>query len=89
MLIGLPGLSPHYQIMLTREGALDTMTVEVELAAEAPKGIIDLNRKSKEVQHHLKSMIGVTCNVTVKLPGEVPRSQGKAVRVKDLRKTAE
>jgi phenylacetate-CoA ligase len=86
VLIGLPGLSPHYQIMLTREGALDTMTVEVELAAEAPKGIIDLNRKSKEVQHHLKSMIGVTCNVTVKLPGEVPRSQGKAVRVKDLRK---
>jgi phenylacetate-CoA ligase len=28
----------------------------------------------------------VTCHVTVKSPGEVPRSQGKAVRVKDLRK---
>ena len=34
----------------------------------------------------LKSMIGVTCDVTVKAPGEVPRSQGKAVRVKDMRK---
>jgi phenylacetate-CoA ligase len=31
-------------------------------------------------------MIGVTCKVIVKSPGEVPRSQGKAVRVKDLRK---
>jgi phenylacetate-CoA ligase len=41
------------------------------------------------VQHHLKSMIGVTCRVTVKAPGEVPRSRGKAVRVKDLRKKAE
>jgi phenylacetate-CoA ligase len=30
-------------------------------------------------------MIGVTCSVTVKAPGEVPRSQGKAVRVKDER----
>jgi phenylacetate-CoA ligase len=89
VLIGLPGLSPHYQIALTREGALDTMTVEVELAPDAPKGVADLTRKSKEVQHHLKSMIGVTCKVTVKVPGEVPRSQGKAVRVKDLRKKAE
>jgi phenylacetate-CoA ligase len=30
-------------------------------------------------------MIGVTCAVVVKAPGEVPRSQGKAVRVKDER----
>jgi phenylacetate-CoA ligase len=89
VLIGLPGLTPHYQIALTREGALDTMTVEVELAPDAPRGAADLTRKAKEVQHHLKSMIGVTCKVAVKAPGEVPRSQGKAVRVKDLRKKAE
>jgi phenylacetate-coenzyme A ligase PaaK-like adenylate-forming protein len=35
--------------------------------------------------HHIKSLIGVTLSVAVKPPGEVPRSQGKAVRVKDLR----
>ena len=29
------------------------MTVEVELAPDAPKGAADLTRKSKEVQHHL------------------------------------
>jgi phenylacetate-CoA ligase len=40
-----------------------------------------------DVRHHLKSMIGVTCTVVVRAPGEVPRSQGKAVRVKDERKT--
>jgi hypothetical protein len=32
-------------------------------------------------------MIGVTCTVVVKRSGAVPRSQGKAVRVKDLRET--
>jgi phenylacetate-CoA ligase len=37
------------------------------------------------VQYHLKSLVGVTCTVAVKAPGEVPRSQGKAVRVKDQR----
>ena len=33
-------------------------------------------------------MVGVTCDVVLKAPGEVPRSQGKAVRVKDLRQTS-
>jgi phenylacetate-CoA ligase len=83
-LLGLPGLSPHYQIVLTREGALDAMTIEVEISHEAGAG--DRERKSSEVKHHMKSMIGLTCDVAVKAPGEMPRSQGKAVRVKDLRR---
>jgi phenylacetate-CoA ligase len=33
-------------------------------------------------------LIGVSCDVTVKAPGEVPRSEGKAVRVKDFRNKA-
>jgi phenylacetate-CoA ligase len=85
VLVGLPGLAPHYQIILTREGALDSMTVEVELASDAASGM-DHAQKAAEVCHHIKSLIGVTCTVAVKSPGEVPRSQGKAVRVRDLRK---
>ncbi len=82
VLVGFPGISPHYQIVLTREGALDAMTVEVELA---PDYTGDAKRKANEVVHHIKSMIGVTCTVVLKAVGEVPRSQGKAVRVKDQR----
>jgi len=37
------------------------------------------------VRQHIKAMVGVSCDVVLKAPGEVPRSQGKAVRVKDLR----
>jgi phenylacetate-CoA ligase len=84
VLVGLPGIAPHYQIVLTREGTLDAMTVEVE-----GDGALDeaaRRRKAGEVSHHIKSLIGVTCTVAVKAPGEVPSSQGKAVRVKDLRK---
>jgi len=83
VLVGFPGLAPHYQIVLTREGALDAMTVEVELA---PGFDGDRRRKADEVTHHIKSLIGVTCKVVLKSPGEVPRSQGKAVRVVDQRK---
>jgi phenylacetate-CoA ligase len=82
VLVGFPGLAPHYQIVLTRDGALDAMTVEVELAPDFEG---DRLRKADEVTHHIKSLIGVTCKVVTKSPGEVPRSQGKAVRVRDQR----
>ena len=85
VLVGFPGLTPHYQIVLTREHALDAMTVEVELA---PDFTGDRAAKAAEVTHHIKSMIGVTCTVVPKAPGVVPRSQGKAVRVRDERTKA-
>jgi phenylacetate-CoA ligase len=84
-LVGFPGLAPHYQIVLTREGPMDAMTVEVELTTAAPADELFLGRMAAEVRDHLKAMVGVTCEVVLKAPGEVPRSQGKAVRVKDLR----
>ena len=31
-LVGFPGIAPHYQIVLTRDGPMDAMTIEVELA---------------------------------------------------------
>jgi phenylacetate-CoA ligase len=85
VLVGLPGIAPHYQIVLTRDSALDAMTVEVERTPDAPGDAAACAKRAADVQHQLKSMIGVTCTVAVKAPGEVPRSQGKAVRVKDER----
>jgi phenylacetate-CoA ligase len=86
VLIGFPDLAPHYQITLTREGALDAMTVEVELAPGLAMAEQERVQKARDVAHHIKSLIGVTCQVAVKSAGELPRSQGKAVRVRDLRK---
>ena len=86
VLVGFPGLAPHYQIVLTRAGSLDAMTVEVEVAPDVPAADGDHGSKAKEVSKHIKSLIGVTCDVVVKSAGEVPRSQGKAVRVRDERK---
>jgi phenylacetate-CoA ligase len=85
VLVGFPGLAPHYQIVLTREGALDAMTVDVELAPGISLSNTERERKAQAVVHHIKSLIGVTCAVVIKSEGEVPRSQGKAVRVKDER----
>jgi phenylacetate-CoA ligase len=84
-LVGFPGLAPHYQIVLTRDGPMDAMTLEVELATPAPPDEPFVAKLAADVRNHIKSMVGVTCDVALKAPGEVPRSQGKAVRVKDLR----
>jgi phenylacetate-CoA ligase len=82
-LVGFPGLAPHYQIVVTREGPMDAITLEVELAAPADAPSVE--KIAADVRNHIKTMVGVTCDVVLKAPGEVPRSQGKAIRVKDLR----
>jgi phenylacetate-CoA ligase len=84
VLVGLPGIAPHYQLVVSKDGALDVMTVEVEMTPDADPSVRE--KSAADVAHQIKSRIGVTCAVAVKAPGEVPRSQGKAVRVKDLRK---
>jgi phenylacetate-CoA ligase len=86
VLVGFDGVAPHYQLVLTREGVLDCMTVEVEMTPGSPQDEAHRARKAGDVGRHIKAHIGVTCDVVVKAPGEVPRSQGKAVRVRDLRK---
>jgi len=86
VLIGLDGLAPHYQIRLFKDGPLDAMAVDVEVIPMAGVNVEMLTAKAAEVRHHIKSVIGVTCVVTARPPGEIPRSQGKAVRVIDQRK---
>jgi len=85
VLVGFPGVAPHYQLVLTRDGSLDAMTVDVEVAPGEPADDASRQRKAAEVARHIKAHIGLSCAVVVKATGEVPRSQGKAVRVKDLR----
>jgi phenylacetate-CoA ligase len=84
-LVGFPGLAPHYQIVLTRDGVMDAVTIEVELAGSASPDAPVVAKLADDLRKHLKAMVGITCDIALKSPGEVPRSQGKAVRVKDLR----
>ena len=86
VLVGVPGVAPHYQIVLTRDGALDAMMMEVEMAPGSSTDDTHRSRIAKEIVGQIKARLGVSCDVVIKACGEVPRSQGKAVRVKDLRK---
>jgi phenylacetate-CoA ligase len=85
VLIGLPDIAPHYQLVVERRGNLDEMTVEVEAAPSVSASMEVFPAIAERVRHQIKSLVGITTDVTVKRSGEVPRSQGKAVRVRDLR----
>ena len=83
-ILATDGLAPHYELRVTREGRLDQLTVRVEAA---PKAFAHEARRilAERLQHHVKSVLGVTCTVEVVDPGAIERSIGKAKRIVDLR----
>ena len=83
VLVGRPGIAPHYQLLLERHGALDQVRLEVEALPAVAQA--DYSQLAADAAHHIKSLIGISTEVRVLAPGTVERSQGKAVRVRDLR----
>jgi phenylacetate-CoA ligase len=81
-------LSPFYQIEVFRQGSLDTLVVNVEASPPlAEQGEAAMRKVAARAVKDIKDFIGVSCQVVVKKVGEIPRSQGKAVRVVDHRQS--
>jgi phenylacetate-CoA ligase len=86
VLMELPEVGSTYQIVLTKEDHLDRMTIKVELRdATFAGGLADLHSLQKKIEHELKSALLVTAKVKLVEAGDIPPSQGKAVRVVDER----
>ena len=83
VLLGLPKLSPHYLLVLERRGTLDEVSIEIE--AQSGVDAKDYPQLALDAAHRIKSMIGITTEITVQAPETIARSQGKAVRLRDLR----
>jgi phenylacetate-CoA ligase len=92
-------LSPHYQLVVSREGTLDELEVRTEvtedffrtigselLSDEAVEADHTLRAVRDRVSFLIKDTIGCTMQVTLVAPGELPRSEGgKLARVSDTR----
>ncbi len=83
-ILKVAALAPHFEIIITKNGNLDMVEVKVELAPEAQG--TDEAAVIKELSHHIKSYIGISTKITIMSTGSIPRSEGKAKRVSDLRK---
>jgi phenylacetate-CoA ligase len=84
LILAMPALAPHYQLVVTREGHLDALEVVAEVRDPISHAAVDL--LERELKHRIKTNIGVTTRVTL-LPSEgIERSlTGKARRVVDKR----
>jgi len=84
----MPQLAPHYLLVVDKEGHLDSLTVRVELNPQGPAGTGAGARDSaaRELEQHVKSLIGVSARVEVTEPFAIERvTVGKARRVIDRR----
>jgi phenylacetate-CoA ligase len=82
LLLSVPEVAPHYQLVVDRPGAMDEVTVHCEpLSPE-----VDTEVLRTTVETVLQEHTGVRITVELLEPGSVPRSEGKAVRVVDRRK---
>lgn len=76
-------LAPHYQIELSRPGRLDLVRIFVEGRPEIDTALC--RQEADQLAHRIKRHIGITVAVELRPAGAIPRSQGKASRINDLR----
>lgn len=79
-----PAVAPHFQLRLTREGRLDTLTVRAEARAGATPE--ERAEAARTIASAVKDGIGVSVGVEVVDPETLERSVGKIKRIVDLRK---
>ena len=85
VVLSVQGLGPHYEIIVERDGYADKLSVRVELAT-ATDSFKVLETIEKTVKNKLKVMLGLDARVILESPNTLARFEGKAKRVRDLRK---
>jgi phenylacetate-CoA ligase len=92
-LLSLEELTPHYQLVVDRRKALDTLEIHVEVTEALIQrwgcfedGEVHLKSLTDSIKKLLKDSLGLTAQVVLLKPRSLPRSEGKAIRVIDKRR---
>jgi phenylacetate-CoA ligase len=87
VLLKIPEIGAHYEIVVDRKNFLDYMEIKVELADES---LLDSYAKLGELERRIKSnlrvVLGLDATIKLVAPRSLQRFEGKAKRVTDLRK---
>ncbi len=87
VLMEMKEVEPHYQLIVDREGTLDTLTVLVEVGeSDFSDEVRVMQAIEKKISKNIKEYLGVTAKVKLVEPKSIARSEGKAQRVIDNRK---
>jgi len=86
VIMGFPELAAQYQIILDRPEALDVFTIKAELTEQTSKSTQEeLNVLKRRIRQKVNNITGLSPIIELVKPGEIPRTEGKAKRVLDLR----
>ena len=86
VIMEIEGLEPHYQLIVDREGSLDTLEIQVEVSERVfSDEIRGLQSLEKRIKKDVKDYLGVTAKVKLVEPKSLQRFEGKAQRVVDKR----
>ena len=85
-ILQIPQLIANYQIHICKQGHLDTLHIRTEMRQDSsPQLAMQL---ANQLKSQIKTMVGISVSVEVLNEGSLPRSEGKAQRVFDIRQSA-
>jgi phenylacetate-CoA ligase len=89
VLVGIEGLEPHYQLIVAREGTLDTLEVQVEISekllSDSGGEVKAFQNLERRLVKDMKDYLGISARVKLVEPKSLARFEGKASRVTDRR----
>jgi phenylacetate-CoA ligase len=86
VLLNTAGVEPHYLLVVNRVGTLDELEVQVEVSENVfSDEVRKLEKLNRKLSKDLESALLIQVKVSLKEPGSIPRSEGKAKRVIDNR----
>jgi phenylacetate-CoA ligase len=87
VLMNIKGVEPHYQLIVDRQGNLDTLEVHAEVNENVfSDEVKNLQALGRKIEKEIKDLLGVNAGVKLVEPKTLQRSEGKAQRVIDKRK---
>ncbi|MDD5476459.1 MAG: phenylacetate--CoA ligase [Syntrophales bacterium] len=86
VLLAIEGLEPHYELIVDRDGKLDTLEIRVEVGDHIfSDEVRSLQKIERRIAKDVKDYLGVTASIKLVEPKSLQRFEGKASRVVDKR----
>jgi phenylacetate-CoA ligase len=87
VLLEIPEAKPHYMLVVDRQGAMDTLEIQVEVDEKYfSDEIVQLNNIRNKIKHKVESVLGISVIISLVEHKTIARSEGKAKRVIDKRR---
>lgn len=85
VILSVEEIGPHYEIIVTRKDHADRLAIRVELL-KATDSYRELEQIEKKIKSKLRIVLGLDAKISLESPNTLQRFEGKAQRVKDMRK---